>query len=111
MRTNLAEDILSSSFLHHTEQNDEAKTTVAAIEVAGLTGLNPKDIRPIIKDGKTGSLMQVDSRSCRCIEPTSPGLRATGTPDKSIKLQTASGKPLVCYGKKERMIELGGGLK
>ena len=111
MHTNLAEDILSSSFLHHSEWNDEIKATAAAIEVAGLTGLDPKDIRPIIKDGKTGELILVDSGSCKCLEPASPGLRANGTPGTSYKLATASGKPLVCYSEKQRTIELGGGLK
>ena len=111
MHTNLAEDILSSSFLYHNKWSDDTKATAAAIEVAGLTGLDPKDIRPIIKDGKTGELMLADSGSCKCLEPASPGLRANGTPITSYKLITASGKPLVCYGEKQRTIELGGGLK
>ena len=74
-----AEDILGSSFLYHNDWNDGTKATAAAIEVAGLTGLAPKDIRPIIKDGKTNELLLVDSGSCKCLEPASPGLRANGT--------------------------------
>merc|ERR1711974_438381 len=59
----------------------------------------------------SGELMLLDSGSCKCIEPASPGLRASGTVDTSYKLTTASGKPLICYGEKQRTIELGGGLK
>ena len=31
-----------------------------------------------------------------------------GTPDPKIKLTTASGKRLVCYGKRERTLNIGG---
>ena len=54
--------------------------------------------------------MLLDSGSCRCIESASPGLRANGTPDPSYKLAAANGKPILCYGEKQRTIQLGGGL-
>ena len=100
------EDILGSSYLYHTQWSEEAKTIATAIEVAKITGLNPTDIRPIISDGETGELMLLDSGSCRCLEPASPGLRANGTPDPSYKLAAANGKPLLCYGEKQRTIHL-----
>ena len=104
---NLANKILESPFLHHTEWSESAKATAEAIEVAGLTGLHPKDIRQIVKDKKTGQLILLDSGSCWCIEPASPGLRANGRVDMSYKLRKACGTPLICYGEKQRTIEPG----
>ena len=48
------QDITGSSYLYHTQWNEEAKTIASAIEVAKITGLDPTDIRPIISDGETG---------------------------------------------------------
>ena len=79
------EDITGSSYLYHTQWNEEAKTIASAIEVAKITGLDPTDIRPIISDGETGELMLLDTGSCRCLEPapraSEPGAHPTRLTD------------------------------
>ena len=93
------DNVQDSPFLYHTDWGGETKRAAAAIEVASMTGLDPKDIRPAVLDTIKGEFMLLDSGSCVCLEPAPPGLRSNGTPDPKIKLVTASGKPLVCYGK------------
>ena len=82
--------------------------TAAKLEAASLTGLSPRDIRPVVTDLVMNEDMLVDSGSVVCLEPALPGQRANGTPDPSIRLTTASGKRLICYGKKERKVNIGG---
>ncbi len=51
--------------------------------------------------------MLIDSGSVVCLEPAKPGQRANGTPDPTKRLTTASGKRLICYGKRERKVRIG----
>ena len=55
------DDVLDSSFLYHSEWGGTTKQTAAALEVAGLTGLDPKDIRPAVLDKQNGEFVLVDS--------------------------------------------------
>ncbi len=102
-------DVLdNTALLYHSDWDPHTKLRAAKLEAAALTGLDPRDIRPVVVDLETAEDMLVDSGSVVCLEPAKPGKRANGTPDPSIKLTTASGKRLVCYGKRDRTINVGG---
>ncbi len=71
------EQLFNSSYLYHTDWGDREKQMAASVEVAGLTGLNPRDIRPVVLDRAKGEYVLLDSGSCVCLEPAPPGLSSS----------------------------------
>ena len=86
-------EVSDGEFLYHSDWGDDKKVEVSMLEAAALTGLNPRDIRPVVRDQESGDDMLVDSGSVICLEPAKPGLRANGVPDPSIRLTTAKENP------------------
>ena len=72
-----------------------------------LAGRNPSssNIRLFIRYQAKDKDLLVDSGSVICVEPASPGLRATGLSDLSLRYNTFNNKGAVkCYKKYDRMV-------
>ncbi len=53
-----AENVSGNTYLFHSDWGDSTKSTALKLEVAALTGLNPKDIRPVVRDLEGNEDMQ-----------------------------------------------------